>query len=312
MIARSVLRRVVGSRLAPRHGQVIRSFTEKNHPKPQADGQDDKVRSGVSDPNSSTHGFDPLKPRKPLSRVALGDPESSKARISRGTNAPSSRSIWLGAAILIVGGGGLTWLFKREKRRIEIRRMEREHQGVGKPRIGGPFELVDQNGNKFTDEDLKGKFSMIYFGFSLCPDICPEELEVMTYVINKANTNGQKQLQPLFVTCDPWRDTPEVLKEYLKDFHPDIIGLTGTYDQIKNICKQYRVYFSTPPNVKPTDNYLVDHSIFFYLMDPEGNFIDVLGRNYTGPEAATKVKGHIDAWRPTGSDDRSWFQKLFS
>lgn len=311
MITGIMLRRTLGLRVSPvARRAILRGFSSKPDTPPEREERE--VQSGVEDPNSAVHGFDPLKPRKPLSRMALGDPKTAKARISKGKNAPSPGSIWMGAAVLIVGGSGLMWLFKREKQRIEIRRMEREHQGVGKPKIGGPFELVDQNGNRFTDDNLKGKFSMIYFGFSLCPDICPEELEIMTHVLNKVNANGEKRLQPLFVTCDPWRDTPEVLKEYLKDFHPDIVGLTGTYDQVKNVCKQYRVYFSTPPNVKPGDNYLVDHSIFFYLMDPEGNFIDVMGRNYTGPEAAEKVKGHLDAWRPTGSDDRSWFQKLFS
>lgn len=73
-------------------------------------------------------------------------------------------------------------------------------------------------------------------------------------------------LLPLMITCDPARDTPEVLKEYLKEFHPDIVGLTGSYEQIKDVCKAYRVYFSTPPSVKPGQDYLVDHSIYFYLM----------------------------------------------
>ena len=73
-------------------------------------------------------------------------------------------------------------------------------------------------------------------------------------------------MQPVFITCDPARDTPEVLRKYLAEFHPDIIGLTGTHDQVKDVCKQYRVYFSTPRDVKPGEDYLVDHSIYFYLM----------------------------------------------
>lgn len=73
-------------------------------------------------------------------------------------------------------------------------------------------------------------------------------------------------LQPVFITCDPARDTPDVLRRYLNEFHPDIIGLTGTYEQVKHVCKMYRVYFSTPKDVKPSEDYLVDHSIYFYLM----------------------------------------------
>ena len=108
----------------------------------------------------------------------------------------------------------------------------------------------------------------VYFGFTHCPDICPDELDKMAEIIDKVKeaTNDDKVFLPVFITCDPVRDTPEVLREYLKEFHPDIVGLTGTYEQVKNVCKQYRVYFSTPKDVKPGEDYLVDHSIYFYLM----------------------------------------------
>lgn len=269
----------------------------------------DSVSSGVGDKGTSTHGFDPLKPRKPLSRVAIGGTQGS--RVSKGDDAPSFRSNWMAAIGFVLAGGGLLWWFKRERRRLEVRRLEKEHAGVGKPQIGGPFNLIDDDGKPFTDKNLLGKFSILYFGFTKCPDVCPEELEVLAYVLNETNKK-EKKIQPIFVTCDPARDTPEVLKEYLADFHEDIIGLTGPHEEIKNICKQYRVYFSTPPNLKPGQQYLVDHSIFFYIMDPEGNFIDVMGRNYTGPEALAKVQEHLDAWRPSGEDSRSWIQKIVS
>lgn len=100
-------------------------------------------------------------------------------------------------------------------------------------------------------------------------------------------------LLPVFVTCDPNRDTPEVLKEYLAEFHPRFIGLTGTYDQIKAMCKAYRVYFSTPSDVKPGQDYLVDHSIYFYLMDPEGDFVEALGRQHSPDQAAKIILEHI-------------------
>src|SRR5205814_6420437 len=84
--------------------------------------------------------------------------------------------------------------------------------------------------------------------------------------IVRAKSNNASVLRPVFITCDPARDTPEVLRKYLGEFHNDIIGLTGTHEQVKNVCKQYRVYFSTPEKVKPGEDYLVDHSIYFYLM----------------------------------------------
>ena len=108
----------------------------------------------------------------------------------------------------------------------------------------------------------------VYFGFTHCPDICPDELDKMAEIIDgvKKETNGENVFLPVFITCDPVRDTPEVLRSYLQEFHTGIIGLTGTYEQVKNVCKQYRVYFSTPQNVTPGEDYLVDHSIYFYLM----------------------------------------------
>ena len=90
----------------------------------------------------------------------------------------------------------------------------------------------------------------------------------MAAVIDKVNesTKNENTFLPVFITCDPARDTPDVLRNYLKEFHPRIAGLTGTYEQVKHVCKQYRVYFSTPKDVKPGEDYLVDHSIYFYLM----------------------------------------------
>lgn len=258
---------------------------------------------------NSTNSTAGSKPRKPLSRVAIG---GTSGRVSKGSNQVSARTVWTSLLVMILGGGALSYFFQKEKKRLEVRRQEKERQGVGKPLIGGPFEMMDFNGNKFTEKDLEGKFSIIYFGFTMCPDVCPEELEILAQVLRTTNKDpNNKKIQPIFVTCDPARDTPEVLREYLSDFHPDIIGLTGTYDQVKNMCKKYRVYFSTPPNVKPGQSYLVDHSIFFYMMDPEGKFIDVLGRNYTGPEALAKVEEHLDAWRPSTHDDRTFLEKLF-
>jgi protein SCO1 len=104
-------------------------------------------------------------------------------------------------------------------------------------------------------------------------------------------------LAPVFITCDPARDKPAVLKEYLQEFHRDFVGLTGTYEQIKDVCKSYRVYFSTPRDVKPGQDYLVDHSIYFYLMDPDGDFVEALGRQHSPDAAAEVILGHMKDWR---------------
>ncbi|KAK7513482.1 SCO1/SenC-domain-containing protein [Phyllosticta citriasiana] len=201
------------------------------------------------------------------------------------------------AVLFFAVGAGLVLYFRFEKQRVERQRIAEQTKGVGRPKVGGPFELVDQNGKKFTSEDMKGKYALVYFGFSHCPDICPEELDKMAEMIDRVKKTSGNTLRPVFITCDPARDTPAVLKTYLNEFHPDIIGLTGAYDDIKDICKKYRVYFSTPPDVKPGQDYLVDHSIYFYLMDPEGDFVEALGRNEPASRAAKIISDHIGDWR---------------
>lgn len=175
--------------------------------------------------------------------------------------------------------------FREEKKRLERQRIAEQTKGLGKPKVGGTFDLVDQDGNRFTSEDMKGQFALVclglglahqfqwideeqvYFGFTHCPDICPEELDKMAIMYdNVVETCGSNQLRPIFISCDPARDTPAVVKTYLKEFHNEFVGLTGTYDNVKDTCKAYRVYFSTPPHLKPGQDYLVDHSIYFYLM----------------------------------------------
>jgi protein SCO1/2 len=118
---------------------------------------------------------------------------------------------------------------------------------------------------------------------------------MLDIVKEKAPTSN---LLPIFVTCDPERDDPKALKTYLDEFHPDMVGLTGTYEQIKDLCKKYRVYFSTPQNVKPGQDYLVDHSIYFYLMDPEGDFVEALGRQHSPDEGAKMILDHMKDWKP--------------
>ncbi|KAL9084689.1 MAG: hypothetical protein Q9165_007937 [Trypethelium subeluteriae] len=160
----------------------------------------------------------------------------------------------------------MTFYFRAEKERMQRKRIAEMTKGIGKPKVGGEFELVDQEGRRFTSEDMTGKYALIYFGFTHCPDICPEELDKMAGMIDRVKERAGKVLRPIVISCDPARDTPAVMKKYLEEFHPDMIGLTGTWDQIKATCKAYRVYFSTPPDVKPGQDYLVDHSIYFYLM----------------------------------------------
>ncbi|KAL9055502.1 MAG: hypothetical protein Q9162_003499 [Coniocarpon cinnabarinum] len=223
--------------------------------------------------------------------------EQARAHARMGPFNPVSFSVFL------LCGIGMYWYFQNEKAKIARKKTRDASKGYGKPRIGGEFELMDQHGQKFSSADMKGKFSLIYFGFSHCPDICPDELDKMGRMIDQIKRKRGDVLLPIVVTCDPARDTPEVLKKYLEEFHPDMIGLTGSWEDIRNVCKAYRVYFSTPPQVKPGQDYLVDHSIYFYLMDPDGDFIEVIGREHTADKGAKVVTDHIGDW--DGPLDRS-------
>jgi protein SCO1/2 len=168
--------------------------------------------------------------------------------------------------LFLLAGVGLTIYFRYEKARMSRARIAEANKGIGTPLVGGPFHLTDHNGKEFTEADLKGKYSLVYFGFTHCPDICPEELDKMAGMIDQVKEKHGDKLRSVFISCDPARDTPEVLRRYLAEFHKDILGLVGTWQEVKDVCKAYRVYFSTPPDVKPGQDYLVDHSIYFYLM----------------------------------------------
>ncbi|KAF2856521.1 SCO1 protein [Plenodomus tracheiphilus IPT5] len=213
----------------------------------------------------------------------------------------------LTAAILFVASGAGLWAyFTYEKERMARKRIAEQTKGIGKPKVGGSFQLLDQNGKPFSNEDMLGKYSLVYFGFTHCPDICPDELDKMAIMYDKVTAECGKVLLPLMITCDPARDNPKVLKEYLAEFHPDFIGLTGAYEQIKDTCKAYRVYFSTPSSVKPGEDYLVDHSIYFYLMDPEGDFVEAIGRNFTADQAAKVISDHIKDWGKPLKKETRW------
>lgn len=173
---------------------------------------------------------------------------------------------WQAGLLFLAAGAGLTVYFRYEKDRMGRKRVAEHSKGMGRPLVGGPFSLMDHNGKPFTEQSLKGKYSLVYFGFTHCPDICPEELDKMAGMIDNVKEKHGNAMLPVFITCDPARDTPEVMKSYLKEFHDDMLGLTGEYEQVKQTCKAYRVYFSTPADVQPGQDYLVDHSIYFYLM----------------------------------------------
>lgn len=124
----------------------------------------------------------------------------------------------------------------------------------------------------------------------------------MAIVVDQIDKEKGPIITPVFVSVDPARDNVAAVKSYVDEFHPRLIGLTGEYDNVKRACKSYRVYFSTPPDAKASDDYLVDHSIFFYLMDPLGQFVDAFGKNTTSDEVTAKVREAVGKWEAAGGN----------
>ncbi len=141
---------------------------------------------------------------------------------------------------------------------------------TGEATIGGPFALIDQDGKTRTDADFRGKFMLIYFGYSFCPDVCPTTLQEMADAFDKLGLK-KGRVAPVFITVDPARDTPHVLKDYLKSFGPEFVGLTGDSKQIGQAARVYRVFIRKHP--LPGGNYSMDHSGVIYLMGPDGRFV---------------------------------------
>lgn len=154
--------------------------------------------------------------------------------------------------------------------------------------FGGPFHLTDEQGRQVGPDAYAGKFMLVYFGYSYCPDICPTDLTVMAAALDSLG-EGADQVQPLLISVDPRRDTPEALQEFTDAFHPDLIGLTGTEAEIVAAAKAYRVHRRRfQMEGMSGDDYLVDHSTLTYLMGPDGRFLSMFPRGST-PERMAEV-----------------------
>jgi protein SCO1/2 len=162
--------------------------------------------------------------------------------------------------------------------------------GPGPSAIGGPFALVDQDGKPITDADMRGKPFLIFFGYTHCPDVCPTTLFELSEVMNVLGKDANG-LRALFVTVDPERDTPAVMKDYLSSFDPHVRGATGNPQQVAQVEKAYRVYAKKVPT---TDgDYSMDHSAIVYLMDKQGRFVAPFSLKRPPAEAAAALRKYL-------------------
>lgn len=170
----------------------------------------------------------------------------------------------LGGAVALVAGAafGTLWLLPLGGQSATE---------AGQVEIGGPFALTDHTGRAVTDADFAGKHLLIYFGFTYCPDVCPTRLLALSQAMDQLTEAEADQVQPLFITVDPERDTVEAMNAYVGHFSPRLVGLTGTPEAIAAVADSYYVtYYKTHP--EGSSEYLVDHTDIVYLMDPDGNY----------------------------------------
>ena len=158
-------------------------------------------------------------------------------------------------------------------------------------RIGGPFTLTSQTGARVSDTQFAGKYRLIYFGYSYCPDVCPVDLQKLMQglkLLEKQDPAKAAKIQPIFITVDPARDTPEVLAQYVAAFHPRLLGLTGTEEEIAAVAKEYAIYYRKVDGASK-DAYLVDHSRQATLFGPEGKPIVLIAQEGTPQEIAAEL-----------------------
>jgi protein SCO1/2 len=142
----------------------------------------------------------------------------------------------------------------------------------GKALVGGPFALTDDSGKHVTDKEFRGRYMLVFFGYTSCPDICPAGLQLISAAIDNLGSKADR-ITPIFISVDPERDTPAKLHDYVKNFNSRLVGLTGTPAEIRDVTKGYKVYYSKVPNEAAPNNYGMDHSSIIYLMDPNGDYV---------------------------------------
>ena len=162
-------------------------------------------------------------------------------------------------------------------------------------RMGGPFTLTAQDGRRVSSDQFAGKYRIVYFGYTFCPDVCPVDLQLITAALRQfeqRDPGRAERVQPIFITTDPARDTPEVLRAFVSHFHPRLIGLTGTPDEIGRVARAYGVYYSARDPQPGSRDYLVDHNRVAVLYGPEGEPIAILPHDQ-GPSG---VLAELDRW----------------
>ena len=191
-------------------------------------------------------------------------------------------SLWILVAVSVLALGGAYFV-----RTIGVR--EPPSVTTGEAAIRSEFSLIDHNGNRVTEADFLGRWQLVFFGFTYCPDVCPTTLAYMANVLDRFGGEVER-VAPIFITVDPSRDTPEVMAEYVQAFHPKLVGLTGSEAEVAAAAQSFRVYYERMEEETAPDGYLMAHSGHIYLMTPEGRFEDVFRE---GDQSAEKMAADV-------------------
>ncbi len=161
--------------------------------------------------------------------------------------------------------------------------------------VGGEFDLTDGSGETVSESAFLGRYMLVYFGYSSCPDVCPTELSSMATaldIVAESDTALAEQVVPVFITIDPERDTPDAMKDYVAAFHPRMVGLTGSTEAIADIARKYKVFYSRGAAVDE-DFYLMNHSGYVYFMGPEGKFITMFHGGTSPDSMAEAIRRYV-------------------
>ncbi len=165
------------------------------------------------------------------------------------------------------------------------------------PTRGGPFSLVDHRGRPVSDDDFRGRFMLVFFGYTYCPDVCPTELATMALAMDILGPAGEA-VQPFFISVDPERDTVELLGEYVAAFHPRLVGLTGSADQIAAVAEVYQAFYMKvplPSDDGDSDDYGMAHSATIYLVGPDGRMLATYPRGLSPEDMAADIRRFLEA-----------------
>lgn len=186
---------------------------------------------------------------------------------------------------------GLAWMQIQGGERALGKKGDVTTTRVAGVKIGGPFSLIDQDGRTVDESILAGKYNLVYFGFTFCPAICPTELQKMNVVLGQLGPLAG-QVQPVFITIDPERDTPAVMKTYVAQFNPRLIGLSGSVDNVQAALKAYKVYARKVDDPAMTE-YTMDHSSYIYFIGPDGALLGMYGMTSKPSQIVDEIRAAL-------------------